>query len=172
MLGLVPSGAPPDHIVVEKAQADDMEAMLAVLEPANMHYVPSREMPALDWRCCFVARAGGRVVGMAGYTMLSETVGKTTLMAVDPACRRHGLGLRLQTARLRAMAALGATKVVTNADRPVTIEWYKKHFGYRQIGTVAKVHEFGDPHVAEWTTLEMDLGAWLRGEAGADPDRA
>ena len=83
-------------------------------------------------------------------------------MAVDPAYRRYGLGMRLQTARLRAMAALGATTVVTNADRPVTIAWYKKHFGYRQIGTIPKVHEFGDPDVHEWTTLEMDLEAWMQ----------
>jgi predicted N-acetyltransferase YhbS len=107
---------------------------------------------------------------MAGYTMLSGTVGKTTLMAVDPVYRRHGLGLRLQTARLRAMAALGAQTVVTNADRPVTIAWYQKHFGYREVGSVAKAHEFGDPDVAAWTTLEMDLGAWLRRDAVGGPD--
>jgi len=130
-----------------------------------MHHVPSEEMPELDWRCCFVARAGGeRVVGMSGYKLMAETVGKTTLMAVDPAYRRYGLGMRLQTARLRAMAALGAKTVVTNADRPVTIAWYKKNFAYRQIGTDPKVHEFGDPSVHEWTTLEMDLEAWMQRE--------
>ncbi len=164
VLGLSPCAADADEIRIEMARADDMADMLAVLRTANMHYVPSEEMPELDWRCCFVARAGERVVGMSGYKLLSETEGKTTLMAVDPAYRRYGLGKRLQTARLRAMAALGAKTVVTNADRPVTIDWYKKHFFYRQIGTVPKVHEFGDPDVHEWTTLEMDLEAWMRRE--------
>ncbi len=161
-LGLPPCVAETDGIRIEKACEGDMAAMLAVLETVNMHHVPSREMPELDWRCCFVARAGDRVVGMSGYTLLSETAGKTTLMAVDPAYRRFGFGMKLQTARLRAMAALGAKTVVTNADRPVTIAWYKKHFGYRQIGTDPKVHEFGDPDVKEWTTLEMDLEAWMQ----------
>ncbi len=161
-LGLPPCAAGADEVRVEQARADDMEGMLRVLETANMHRIPSEEMPELDWRCCFVARAGQRVVGMSGYKMLSETEGKTTLMAVDPAYRRYGLGMRLQSARLRAMASLGAQTVVTNADRPVAIAWYKKHFAYRQIGTEPKVHEFGDPDVQEWTTLEMDLEAWMQ----------
>jgi uncharacterized protein (DUF849 family)/predicted N-acetyltransferase YhbS len=164
-LGLPACAADAATVCVGKAQAGDMPGMLAVLQTANMHHIPSAEMPELDWRCCFVARAGGRVVGMSGYTMLSDTVGKTTLMAVDPAYRRYGLGMQLQTARLRAMAALGAQTVVTNADRPVTIAWYKKHFGYRQIGAEPKVHEFGDPNVNEWTTIEMDLEAWTQREA-------
>jgi uncharacterized protein (DUF849 family)/N-acetylglutamate synthase-like GNAT family acetyltransferase len=177
LLGLPPCSADAGEIRIDKARSDDMAGMLAVLRTANMHHVPSEEMPELDWRCCFVARAGGRVVGMSGYRMLSETAGKTTLMAVDPAYRRYGLGTRLQIARLHAMAAHGAKSVVTNADRPVTIEWYKKHFAYRQIGTEAKVHEFGDPDVHEWTTLEMDLDAWTRREraraagAGAGSDQ-
>lgn len=167
-LGLPPCVADASETYVERAQAEDMAGMLAVLQTANMHHVPSEEMPELDWRCCFVARSAGRVVGMSGYKLLSETVGKTTLMVVDPAFRRYGLGMRLQTARLRAMVALGARTVVTNADRPVTIQWYKKHFAYRQIGTVPKVHEFGDPDVHEWTTLEMDLEAWAQRQLAED----
>jgi ribosomal-protein-alanine N-acetyltransferase len=163
-LGLPPCVADADDMRIERARPDDMAGMLAVLQTVNMHHVPSQEMPELDCRCCFVARAGGRVVGMSGYKLVSETEGKTTLMAVDPAYRRFGLGMRLQSARLRAMAALGVKTVVTNADRPVTIEWYKKHFAYRKIGTEPKVHEFGDPDVHEWTTLEMDLEAWMQRE--------
>jgi ribosomal-protein-alanine N-acetyltransferase len=89
-------------------------------------------------------------------------------MAVDPAYRRRGLGARLQAARLHAMATQGAKAVVTNADHPVTIDWYKRHFAYRQVGTVPKVHEFGDPNVHEWTTLEMDLEAWMQRERADD----
>lgn len=69
------------------------------------------------------------------------------------------------------MAAFGATKVVTTADRRATIEWYRNPFGDRQIGTVGGEHEFGDPAVGEWTTLQTDLGAWLLREAGADLPR-
>ena len=171
LLGLPPCAADADEIRIEKARADDMAGMLAVLQTANMHHVPSEEMPELDWRCCFVARAGERVVGMSGYKMLSETVGKTTLDGGRP---------RLPTLRPwdatpdRASARHGALwarrRVVTNADRPVTIAWYKKHFGYRQIGTDPKVHEFGDPDVHEWTTLEMDLEAWMQRERAEEQD--
>lgn len=167
-LGLPVCSADAGEVRIQEAREDDMAGMLTVLSTANMHHIPSEEMPELDWRCCFVARIAGRIVGMSGYKMLSETQGKTTLMAVDPAYRRYGLGMKLQTARLRAMAALGATSVITNADRPVTIAWYKKHFGYRQIGTVPKVHQFGDPDVEEWTTLEMDLEAWMRKEVSSE----
>ena len=62
--------------------------------------------------------------------------------------------------RLEAMAAKGVKKVTTNADLPETIAWYKKHFGYREVGKLKKVHEFGDPDIDCWTTLEMDLEAW------------
>jgi hypothetical protein len=55
------------------------------------------------------------------------------------------------------MRDAGATSVVTNADRPETIAWYERHFGYRRVGEVAKVHEFGRPDVDRWTTLEAPL---------------
>ncbi|HEY6770967.1 MAG TPA: hypothetical protein VI035_00800 [Solirubrobacterales bacterium] len=45
------------------------------------------------------------------------------------------------------MRSAGATRVITNADRPETIAWYKRHFGYREVGEVAKLHEFGLPDV-------------------------
>jgi ribosomal-protein-alanine N-acetyltransferase len=66
----------------------------------------------------------------------------------------------LQTLRMRAMRAAGCRTVTTNADLPETIAWYERWFGYRKIGTLAKVHEFGDPRREHWTTLECDLDAW------------
>ena len=51
---------------------------------------------------------------------------------------------------------LGAKKVVTNADRPKSINWYKKQ-GYVEVGSYPKIHEFGLPDVHEWTTLELML---------------
>ena len=32
----------------------------------------------------------------------------------------------------------------------------------KEIGKLKKVHEFGDPHVDTWTTLELDLEAWAK----------
>ena len=43
------------------------------------------------------------------------------------------------------LRSLGRKAVVTNADRPETIDWYKRKLGYREIGSLEKVHEFGDP---------------------------
>ena len=147
-------------IVIEPAREEDVPAMMEVLKFANMHYIPSEEMADLDWRCYFVARDGDRTIGLSGYKILSPTEGKTQLMVVHPDYRGLGIGIKLQTVRLEAMAARGVKRVTTNADLPKTIAWYKKHFGYREIGTLEKVHEFGDPDIHTWTTLEMDLEAW------------
>lgn len=151
---------------IRPARADDFETILTVLEPANMHYVPSEEMPELDWQKCFVAErcADGRIVGMSGWTMTGEDSAKTTLMTVLPECRGHNVGHMLQTVRMVAAYYNGAARMVTNADRPDTIEWYKRKFGYREIGRLPKVHEFGLPEVAEWTTLETDLIKFMLGK--------
>ncbi len=162
MLGLDRFEFRKDRITIRPAKSSDFPGMLKVLETANMHYIPSEEMPELDWRQCFVAVRGRRVIGMSGYKILGDGQGKTTLMAVHPDLRGSGVGMMLQTERLRAMAEQGVHTVVTNADLPATIAWYKKHFGYKKIGNLKKVHEFGDPDIPEWTTLSMDLDAWTR----------
>ncbi len=51
-------------------------------------------------------------------------------------------------------------RVTTNANLPLTISWYKKHFGYREVGRARKAHEFGDPQIDHWTTLQVYLNAW------------
>ena len=61
---------------------------------------------------------------------------------------------------MEAMLESGCTRVVTNADRPGTIAWYQRKFGYKAVGNLAKLHEFGDPNIDHWTTLEADLEAW------------
>ena len=138
----------------------DRAGMLRVLETANMHRVPSPEMDDFDVGSWYVAEAEAEIVGVAGYRLLDrdgELVGKTTLLAVDPGAREHGIGRELQTLRMRLMAEAGARRVITNADRPETIAWYERHFGYRKVGSVRKVHEFGLPDVDSWTTLEAPL---------------
>jgi N-acetylglutamate synthase-like GNAT family acetyltransferase len=147
-------------IVIEKAAAEDLNAIMGLLKLANMHYIGSPEMPALTYENYFVARAAGKVVGFAGYKILSPDKAKTELMVVDPDCRGLGIGLALQTRRMEDMLAKGIRMLTTNTDLPATIEWYQKHFGYRKIGTLKKVNEFGDPGIDQWTTLEVDLVQW------------
>ena len=139
---------------------EDRAGMLAVLETVNMHHVPSPEMHDFDVGEWYVAERDGTVIGVAGYRLLDrdgEVVGKTTLLAVDPREREHGLGRALQELRMGLMREAGARRVITNADRPETIAWYERHFGYRRIGRVRKAHEFGLPDVDHWTTLEAPL---------------
>jgi N-acetylglutamate synthase-like GNAT family acetyltransferase len=143
-----------------RAAEADRDATVRVLECANFHHIPSPEMPELDLDRFFVAEEGGTILGVAGFTVTSDGNGKTTLMAVEPAHRGRHIGERLQELRMQAMRDLGCRTVTTNADRPATIAWYKRKFGYREVGSVAKIHEFGDPAVDSWTTLETDLEAW------------
>jgi ribosomal-protein-alanine N-acetyltransferase len=94
-------------------------------------------MPALDLSRFFV-RARRRIVGapLASHDRSRYALGVTPALGL-------GIGKALQAARLEAMHALGAKTVLTNADVPDTIAWYKKHFGYREIGRLKKLHSFG-----------------------------
>ena len=147
---------------IENARLSDRDPILQVMKAFNMHHVPSAEMAELDLNAFFVARYHGRVIGAAGYTFLSQTEGKTTLMAVLPEYAGFGIGKALQHRRMEEMHLAGARTVLTNADRPETIVWYKKHFGYRQIGTLKKLCSFGHEAIDHWTTLETDLDAYFR----------
>jgi len=147
---------------IEPAGPGDRDAILAVMEHWNMHHVPSEEMGELDLDRFFVARdETGEVVGASGYALLGDGCGKTTLLGVVPSHAGTGLGAALQDRRLLAMAEQGVHTVTTNADRPQTIDWYKRRYGYREVGALPKVHEFGLPDVDRWTTLELDLGRWM-----------
>jgi ribosomal-protein-alanine N-acetyltransferase len=138
----------------------DLPAILKILETANMHYIPSKEMDDLDLRCCFVAVIDGEIIGMSGYKILTETEAKTTVMAVLPEYRGWGVGKSLQVRRMLALKERNIHFLTTNADRPEVIVWYKKHFGYKEIGKLDKVHEFGRRDIKQWTTLRTDLSHW------------
>jgi ribosomal-protein-alanine N-acetyltransferase len=159
MLGLREATAPAYRLrpaVVPR----DRPAMIEVLRSSNMHHIPSAEMHDVDAGSWYVAEVDGRVVGVAGWDLVErdgELVGKTTLLTVLPEVRSLGIGRALQELRMGLMRDAGASKVVTNADRPETIEWYKKHFGYVEVGSVPKVHEFGREDVDHWTTIEAPL---------------
>jgi 3-keto-5-aminohexanoate cleavage enzyme len=138
----------------------DRESILKVLATSNMHHIPSAEMHDLDAGHWYVAEVDGSVVGVAGWELQHKEgrlVGKTTLLTVLPEHRALGIGRALQDLRMGLMRDAGATSVITNADRPETIAWYERNFGYVKVGTVAKVMEFGLAEVDHWTTLEAPL---------------
>lgn len=60
----------------------------------------------------YVARVDGAIVGI-GLATVVGALGRLHTLAVDPAHRNEGLGRELVRARIRAMAALGATRIVT-----------------------------------------------------------
>jgi 3-keto-5-aminohexanoate cleavage enzyme len=135
---------------------------MKVMEYWNMHHIPSPEMETLDLSCFFIARVSGNPAGAAGYKILGPSEGKTTLLGIVPEFSGMGIGRELQNARLEAMYRAGVKKVTTNADRPETILWYRKHYGYRETGSLKKLCEFSLPDVDRWTTLEMDLDDYMK----------
>jgi N-acetylglutamate synthase-like GNAT family acetyltransferase len=148
------------NIVIEKAREEDRAGIFVLLQQANMHHVPSKEMPQITYENYFVAKDGDNIVGFCGYIVLSPAEAKTELMVVDGKYRGHGIGYALQERRMEDMLHKGIRTLTTNADIPASIAWYKKHFGYRDIGKLKKLHEFGDPHIDHWTTLQTDLHLW------------
>lgn len=138
-----------------------MPRILEILRTVNYHRIGGAEMPAFPLEDCFVARLDdGRIAGVAGYRILDERTAKTTLLAVDPAFRRMGVGEALQLARMDFLRTRGIRRLFTNCDDERVIEWYEKHFGYRRTGArIPKVEPFGLPDKTEWITLVAELQA-------------
>lgn len=154
-----------NEIIVRKARADDESAALAILAEWNMapvaasDEVPNPERSRLDIAKTFVAQANDSLVGVASYIHHSPSVAETASLAVSPTVKGSGVGFRLQCARLAQMKRLGVCTVRTETDRPDTIEWYVRKFGYRIVGTAPKKHAFSLLNVSKWTVLELDLAA-------------
>jgi len=159
------------EFAIEKAGPDDLPSILEAMRPWNMHRFPCSEMEELDVDSFFVARVKGQIVGAGGYKILSQTVGKTTLLGVLPEFTGSGIGRALQDARLEAMHRLGVKKVVTNADRTKTIDWYINRYGYVKMGTLKKTCSYGDPEIDRWTPLELDLEQYMRKVGGKEAAR-
>ena len=148
-------------ILIDNARADEASAILEIMKHWNMHHVPSPEMKELDMDRFYTARIDEKIVGAAGYEILSQDIGKTTLLSVLPEYNGRGIGSLLQHARCVAMYELGIKRVITNADLPKTIAWYQKRYGYRIVGKLKKLVPFGSPDIDSWTTLELDLVAYI-----------
>ncbi len=151
---------------VRKMRASDMDAVLSLLDEANMVPVaPSAEIPEpevseLVVEHTFVAEIGTEVVGVASYFVHSRTACETGSFAVRRRMRGRGIGYLLQCARLQEMKARGMTRVITQTDIPANIEWFVRRFGYTKVGRNMKRHSFGDPAIDHWIVLELDLASW------------
>jgi len=150
------------NLIIEKATFKDKDEIINVLTPWNMHHIPSPEMEMIDFNTFFIAKVDNKIVGVSGYKILSDRQGKTTLLAIYPEFQGSGIGKALQDIRLETMHKAGVKKVITNADRPEIIVWYKKHYNYKEIDKLEKVSSFGADDITHWTTLEMDLDYYFK----------
>ncbi|MEO8224088.1 MAG: GNAT family N-acetyltransferase [Gammaproteobacteria bacterium] len=149
------------HVRVRKMRDEDLPGVTRVLGLWNMVPrppsvdIPDPERTAVDVGNGFVAEADGRVVGTCSYFVLGNDWAETASLAVDPDPAFAGVGALLQQARLDEMRARGIRHVRTEADRPATIRWYVRRFGYRIVGTNPKKHTFSQPDVDSWAVLEL-----------------
>ena len=151
------------NISIRKMIKNDTSQILEILNKWNMApSEPSKENPdpertSLLIENTFVAVDGEKIVGVCSYIVLSEELAETASLAVNPDYRGTGLGFLLQKARLQEMTERGIKIVRTETDRPATIAWYIRKFGYRLIGKNPKKHNFSLADVDHWTILELNL---------------
>lgn len=150
-------------IEIRKMEPQDMNTALALLDDWSMAplsptpEIPDPERTALNIENSFVALDDGKLVGVASYIILGADTAETASLAVAKECRGLGVGYLLQKARLEEMKRKGIRTVRTETDRPETIDWYVRKFGYRIVGANKKKHSFSLPDVDFWTVLELDL---------------
>lgn len=148
---------------VRKMREADLPGVLRILALWNMAprpvsaEVPDPERTTIEVANGFVAESEGRIVGTCSYFLLDDGWAETASLAVDPAPQFAGVGVLLQEARLAEMRRRGVRRVRTETDRPATVRWYVRRFGYRVVGTNPKKHAFSLPDVDVWTVLELDL---------------
>jgi N-acetylglutamate synthase-like GNAT family acetyltransferase len=141
-------------IEIRRARETDGDAIRAVLKTANFDGIGTAEMPEFPLSDCFVAVAGGNVVGVGGYRILDADTAKTTLLAVHPAWRGGGIGNLLQEARLAFMKAAGVKRIYTNTDDEAVIAWIERHYGFRRSGKlIPKVNPFGRSDRQHWVNM-------------------
>ena len=153
-----------EEIVIRKMVEDDLEPVTAILRSWNMapraptDETPDPERSGIDVGNGFVALAGDRVIGACTYIVHSPALVETASLAVHPAYKGKGVGYRLQAARLEEIRRRGFSTVRTETDRPETVAWYKRNFGYREVGANPKKHPFSLPDVDRWTVWNWTCG--------------
>lgn len=151
---------------IRKMLPGDLPEVMVLLDRWSMAPTPdiaNAERSGIEIGHAFVAEdERGRLVGVGSYLLHSDELAETASLAVSPEVKGLGIGARLQVARLEEMLARGILRVRTETDRPETIDWYLRKFGYRVVGSNPKKHAFSLPNVDSWTVLELDLVAWAR----------
>lgn len=147
---------------IENASPQDRNDIVKVLIPWNLHHIPSPEADELDFSCIFVAKIQGRIVGVSGYKLLGDNKGRTRSLAVYPEFQGSGIGKALQDKRLEAMHRAGVNTVYTDIDRPEIILWYKKNYGYKEIGQRKKRSKHGSLNTEYAAMLELDLDTYMK----------
>ena len=103
-------------------------------------FLISNHVSEFVWDRSFVAEHDGEIVGFCHYTIIDQHSAQTRLLAVLPEHQSLGLGKQLQIARMKAAYGQGIEKLHTHSEHPKSIEWYKKHFGYIDHGSVESLH--------------------------------
>jgi ribosomal-protein-alanine N-acetyltransferase len=143
---------------IRRPKPPEWGRILEILEASNFHHIGGPEMPSFPLSDCFVAAADDRVIGVAGYRILSETEAKTTLLAVHPDHRGLGIGVRLHRARQDFLKRQGIKTLITNTDDERVVRWYQAHFGYVDTGErIPKLATFGRLDRNEWISLKVEL---------------
>ncbi|MFW5804020.1 MAG: GNAT family N-acetyltransferase [bacterium] len=151
------------NLIIRKIKGDEIESAMKILEKWNMaprkatSENPYPERDSLIQENTFVALMGEEIVGVCSYLILSEEETETASLAVDPKYKGKGIGYALQLARLKEMKERSFKRVHTETDRPETIDWYIRKFGYKVVGTNPKKHDFSLKNVDHWTVLKLDL---------------
>ncbi len=155
---------------IRKMTTNDLAEAMELLSKWDMAPTPEiadAERSDIEIAHAFVAEdETGRLIGIASYLLLNDGVAETASLAVSPEAQGTGVGARLQVARLEEMLEQGIRWVRTETDRPETISWYQRKFGYRIIGSNPKKHAFSLPDVDTWTVLELDVEQWASTQKG------
>lgn len=152
------------NILLRKMTPDDLPDVIELLSKWNMAPIepspvnPDPERDSINIENSFVAVDESRIIGVSSYFLLSEDTAETASLAVDPEYKGKGIGYKLQKARIKEMKERGIKKVRTETDRPETIDWYIRKFGYKIIGKNKKKHHFSLENVEYWTVMELDIG--------------
>lgn len=150
------------EVTIRRMQPADLPQVLELLRSCNLEpmapspAVPHPERTTIVVENTAVAVAGGRVVGVLSFILLSPTEAEGASLAVYPEYRGRGIRERLVYANRREMHERGIRKAYTETDSPEHARWLLAHGG-RIVGTVPKRHPFGNPQVDHWTRIVVDL---------------